>query len=266
MENQKKSNYFLEWFKAVPAKWYGMVLILIAIIGATVKGIIWVINKGLDWWWITLYAVVVILFIVFSYVAFRKVAIDRDKYSSRQQRHIEFYKSRSELNKALGSPIEMIENCREVWLAWWTGSKVWQSEILKQPNIKRLIIQHPDYDLVRTFARAEKGDLEVYKRSIVGTTMIAMENNIPVVWVKEAIIGLTITKDKEGKGWARAEYFIPHSFTPDAYPSFVVYENKKDERDLYERLCKCYEDMFSSEINTKVTNEILQEWKERLKI
>lgn len=241
-----------------------MIPILIALLGGTAAAIIWVSDKGLAWWWILLYAVIVILFIVFSYLAYRKTALERDKYKLQQLHSIEFYTSRSEYAKAWGGLLEVIAPCREVWLAWWTGSKMWQSEVFRQPNVKRLIIQHPDYELVKTFAEAEKGDLEVYRRNIIASTSNALDNNIPVVWVKEAIIGLIIAKDKDSKGWARVEYFIPHSSTPDAYPSFVVYENHKNETELYNRLCKSYEDMFSSEINVKVTKELLQEWKAKL--
>lgn len=178
----------------------------------------------------------------------------------------EFYPSRREFNKSRGDLLAVIAPCREVWLAWWTGSKNWQDEVFEEPNVKKLIIQHPGYGLVETFAKAEEGDIEVYKRNIVATTSRAFDNNVPVVWVQEAIIGLIIAKEKDGKGWARAEYFIPHSVTPNAYPSFIVYENNENEKDLYKRLCKSYEAMFDSEMNVKVTKELLREWKNNLNI
>jgi hypothetical protein len=79
VDKQTDSNYLSEWFSAVPARWYAMLLILITLVGGTVFAALWVNSKGLDWWWTVLYIVVVILFIVFSYLAYRKAAIDRDK-------------------------------------------------------------------------------------------------------------------------------------------------------------------------------------------
>jgi hypothetical protein len=56
-----------------------MVPVLITLIGGSVAASIWVNSKGLAWWWIALYIIMVILFVAFSFLAFRKTAIDRDK-------------------------------------------------------------------------------------------------------------------------------------------------------------------------------------------
>jgi hypothetical protein len=66
---------------SVPAKWYGMVIILLALIAFGVAGIIWLVSNGLEWWWIASGALVVLVFILFSFLAYRKVAIEKDKVS-----------------------------------------------------------------------------------------------------------------------------------------------------------------------------------------
>jgi len=77
--DKSKHNYLSEWFNAVPAKWYGMVTILVVIVVGVVAGIIWLAEKGLEWWWIVLGAVVIFVFIIFNLLAYRKVATERDK-------------------------------------------------------------------------------------------------------------------------------------------------------------------------------------------
>ena len=266
------SAYLREFGTGIFPRWYGMVGVIVALLGSTIPLIIGLVKAGIDWWWIVLFPILLVLFIVICFLQYRKVAVDRDKYLRERDElkqgtsAVEFYTSRSGYAKSRGGLTEAIASCREVWLTMWTGSKTWQSEVFKQPNVKRLIIQHPEYEFVKTFAKAEKGDLEVYRRTIIATTGNALDNNVRVVWAQEAIIGMVIAREKDGNGWARVECFLPHSETPDAYPSFVVYENNKNETDMYQRFCKSYEDMFGSDINVCVTKEILRELKEKLGI
>jgi hypothetical protein len=77
--DKSKHNYLSEWFNDVPARWYGMTTVLIALAAVGIAAIVWLANKGLDWWWIALGVVVVLVFITFSFLAYRKVAIERDK-------------------------------------------------------------------------------------------------------------------------------------------------------------------------------------------
>lgn len=79
MEEQKP-NYLADWFNAVPARWYGMTVILLALVAVGVGAIIWLTDKGLDWWWIASGSIVVLVFMLFSFFAYRKVAIERDAY------------------------------------------------------------------------------------------------------------------------------------------------------------------------------------------
>ena len=41
MEKETRPNYLADWFNAVPAKWYGMTVILVALVAVVVSGIIW---------------------------------------------------------------------------------------------------------------------------------------------------------------------------------------------------------------------------------
>lgn len=208
--------------------------------------------------------VAVSFFLVFiPYRLWRSV---RHELSEAKRHAVEFYTSRSEFDRARGTLLEVIAPCREIWLAMWTGSKTWQDEVFKEKSVKRLLIQHPGYCLVETFAKTERGDLGTYRRNIVSTTSSALDNSVPVVWANEAIIGLIVANPREvdHTGWVRAEYFIPHSPTPVPYPSVIVYEANKAEEALYRRLVKSYEDMFSSELNVQVTRDMLQEWKTTL--
>lgn len=56
-----------------------MVTILGIIVAGVVAGTIWLAQKGLEWWWIALGVVVVCVFILFSFLAYRKAAMERDK-------------------------------------------------------------------------------------------------------------------------------------------------------------------------------------------
>ena len=59
-----------------------MLGVLIVLVATMVAGIVWLANKGLEWWWIALGSVVIFIFILFSYFAYRKVSIERDDYKS----------------------------------------------------------------------------------------------------------------------------------------------------------------------------------------
>ena len=76
-------KYISEWFNAVPARWYGMLAILVILVAGIVAGITWLASKGLEWWWIGLGTLVIILFILVSFLSYRKVAVERDKLKSR---------------------------------------------------------------------------------------------------------------------------------------------------------------------------------------
>lgn len=260
--DKRIGEHFQEWATTLSKVWK-MLVVLAMLIGAIVPYIIGLANSGMAWYWIILLPLAILLLVCFSFWQFHKIASERDGLRDKVQNSIEFYPNRSTFTKSRGGLLELIEPYREIWMAWWTGSKTWQSEVFTQPNIKKLIIQPPGYDLVETFSKAEKGDIEVYRRNIIATTSNALDNNVSVVWAREAIIGMIIALEKD-KGWARVEYFIPHSVTPDAYPSFVVYENNKNETELYERLRTSYTDMFDSEINVEVTKGMVTEWKRKL--
>ena len=82
---QPKSNYLADYFNAVPAKWYGMTIILLALIGVCVAAVAWLTISGLDWWWIASGLVIVWLYVLYSFLAYRKVAIERDQLKARHE-------------------------------------------------------------------------------------------------------------------------------------------------------------------------------------
>ena len=95
-------KYISEWFNAVPARWYGMLAILVILVAGIVAGITWLASKGLEWWWIGLGTLVIILFILLSFLSYRKVAIERDELKSKVsilENGIE-QKSRSEVSES----------------------------------------------------------------------------------------------------------------------------------------------------------------------
>jgi hypothetical protein len=103
--DKPKPDYLLDWFNAVPARWRGMVAELIALVGVCIAGLIWLTNKGLAWWWIAIAGVIVVIFIVFSFLAYRKVAIERDKSAEEK---ISIAKERDEFaNKLLSTKNEL---------------------------------------------------------------------------------------------------------------------------------------------------------------
>ena len=60
-----------------------MLVVLVPLIGGTVAIAVWLTTHGMEWWWIALYVVAVILFIVLSFYAFNKVAKQRDELQKR---------------------------------------------------------------------------------------------------------------------------------------------------------------------------------------
>ena len=71
-------KYFGEWFSSVPGKVYAMLAVLIPLVGGGVALTVWLITKGLDWWWAVIYLFVVLAFAALSYQAYAKVATMRD--------------------------------------------------------------------------------------------------------------------------------------------------------------------------------------------
>ena len=69
-------EHFKEWVAEVWERWWAMLVALIPLTGGTVVIAIWLTKHGMEWWWIALYILAVILFIVLSFYAFHKVAND----------------------------------------------------------------------------------------------------------------------------------------------------------------------------------------------
>ena len=213
-------------------------------------------QSKIELWHIVVFVLAIAILIIVFYYNYYKALKDK----------VEFHLNRGSFIKKYGTLIDYIEPGKEIWIAMWTSSKNWQSEVFEQPQLRKMIIQHPDSYLVKTFAKTENGDLVTYQKNIVIATSNAIKKSVEVVWANEAIIGLIINVEKSNKGWVRTEYFIPHSISPEPYPSFIVYENNKNENDLYTRLKQSFLDMFGSKINTTVTKEMVTEWKQKLGI
>ena len=82
-----------------------MIPTLVALVGFTAAGIVWVSDKGLALWWIVLYSLIIILFIILSYLAFRKVAKERDTAIEDKEKAItELALARERLSKAQSRP------------------------------------------------------------------------------------------------------------------------------------------------------------------
>ncbi|MDO8578255.1 MAG: hypothetical protein Q7R50_03650, partial [Dehalococcoidales bacterium] len=74
-----KSNHIAEWLSAVPGRWLTMALVLLPLIGMCVAGTIWLLNNGLPLYWVISGLVVIVAYVLLSYLAYHKVAIERDE-------------------------------------------------------------------------------------------------------------------------------------------------------------------------------------------
>ncbi len=83
--SKAETKYLSDWFNAVPARWYGMTIAFLALVGVIVAGAIWLAQHGLDWWWIVSGLIVVLVFVAFSFLAYRKVAIEIDELKERHE-------------------------------------------------------------------------------------------------------------------------------------------------------------------------------------
>lgn len=77
-----------------------MIPILVVIVGGVVGGIVWLAERGLQWWWIVLGAVVIFVFILLNFLAYRKVARERDKLAEEM---VEVAEARDKITNDLSS-------------------------------------------------------------------------------------------------------------------------------------------------------------------
>lgn len=218
-----------------------MIPILIALVGGTVAGILWVTDKGLAWWWIALYAIVVILFIVFSFLAYRKVALERDKHKLGQFHGVEFYDSREALEKQR-TLREQLESAKEVWGFWRTGTEVYVTQTIQSGRIKRLILPHPQGQGVELMADALGKKKEDFAAEIIKLTKEAIEARVSVRWF-EGWVGntLMIGNPHSENAWIHVETFFPFSVSKD-WPAFRV-ERQKLQR-LFSTLLGSYQQIW----------------------
>jgi len=93
-----------------------MTIIFLALVTVIVTGVIWLSNKGLAWWWIASGVAVMLVFILFSFLAYRKVAMERDKVFTKGNKKVSLY---------LASP----ENIGEAVLEWVLRAGYWTQRV-----------------------------------------------------------------------------------------------------------------------------------------
>lgn len=224
---KENHSYLLEWFKAVPARWYGMTVILLFLVAVVVAGIIWLTDKGLEWYWITSGSVVVFVFVLFSFLGYRKVAIERDNVKSEllNLKRYETMKQDIEVkpdNVAIQSRTEAIESSALAWGLWHTGHRMKVEGLIKNPNLQRILVLHP-----KAIAEVARRVGEVGQERIINeireTTAEALANKKEIKWYsnyRESSFTIFDTNpriDEDGilkpnseNAWMHISYLIPN--------------------------------------------------------
>jgi hypothetical protein len=264
MDN-KKTNYFTEWFNAVPTRWRGMLTESIALVGGTVGLIIWLNSKGLAWYWIALYALCVVVFFLLSFFTYRKVAIERDKFKSGQLKDSKFYLTRTLLVNEHGTLEDLLKKSgsNTIWASMNVGRYLRTCNYLtkpwRKPPIDKLILVNPDCKIYAE--KIEGRPHESVKKEIELTSGEAKAAGVDVYYFDSAIgDGLVIAfqtviteKDIQGddlssdawgrinqkEAWAKVDTAIPFA-DPENCPNYIIYNVGEEGSKAFKVLVRHY--------------------------
>lgn len=162
---------------------------------------------------------------------------------------IEFYDSREMLIQLRGGIHQEARNISHGWVAWWVGSTVPGLEVYME-RLDRLLIYHPEGEILRRFSEMTGERLEDYQASITRATTIARRRGVKVKWSQEPITNITMDDQKKDKAFARVEVLIqcrmkvpPHAILS----SYIVKRNERD--DLFQDLVRAYQEMWDKPNN-----------------
>ncbi len=146
------------------------------------------------------------------------------KYLS-QRSNIKFYENRDRLNDARGKLIKELETTKHVWIAAWAGAMLHQTNIFQTHKVTKLVLFHPSYEYMEVFARITGANKQIWRNCILDVSQDALNNNVPVYWLKEPFIGMVIANAElvgnDKQKWARIDDFIPYG-KPDDSPNYVI--------------------------------------------
>ena len=132
-----RPNYIIEYFNAIPAKWYGMIPTLSVLIATCVAGGFWLFSHGLQWYWIVSGVIAVIIYIILSFLAYRKVAIERDDLKQRHEPMSQGDITVMEWRKnARQSHMPKVSEIPNVLMDMWSFAKTHLSDRQKQTRPK----------------------------------------------------------------------------------------------------------------------------------
>ena len=248
--DKSKPSYISEWFNAVLARWYGTLVILIILFGATAFGAIWLSSKGLEWWWTMLFALAIVIFTIFNYIAYRRVAIERDK-ARQNLKTVEQSQSPITTTKNIQSRIEAIESAKLAWGLWHTGHRMKIEGLIKKPSLQRILVLNPS-SVAEVVRRAGEAGQERIINEIKETTTEALANQKEIrLYSNYRESSLTIYDtnpivDKDGilkpisdNAWMHITYLLPNVGI-DQWKVDIIF-NKGNDKQIFAGYFKEYE-------------------------
>lgn len=230
-----------------------MTAIFVVLVAAIVAGVFWLGDKGLAWWWILAGVVIVVVFIIFSFLAYRKVAIERDRYKQEVGKKesqlkqaqlqiqsctlaVEFFEQR-QTSEWWGAKIR---SARNIWAMYLIGGRTHNDELLKSANFGKLVLLHPENMAVKAIKELEsKKTVEDLQENIRNLTRFALGEpgkHCKVHWCKDIAYSLitigNAPSDKDSPPpndmWVYVETYVP-GIEAAARPGFFVERAKNQE-------------------------------------
>jgi hypothetical protein len=152
----------------------------------------------------------------------------------------EFYDTRDDADRALGTITEVVKKTDEIRAQWHFGQGAARQDIWREGHIKRLVLTHPKaieavapvYDIAPEQAR---GDV------LYATRRAEEAAGTEVRWYDgPLIVGMLIGHPNDTKrGWARIETGYPHGHDP--HVRTTTYYRAIERPKLFTNLCLSYE-------------------------
>lgn len=244
----KIGEHFVEWGKGVLGRWYGMVVIIIALLASTIPLIIGLINAEVAWWWIALFPILLLLFIVLCFWQFHKVADERDSYKHKMLNGtgVEFYPCRPSMEVAT----KYIKRHEVIYAVFATGQGLRDAKIYKDlKRFKYLILLNPDKPHLEEYgtgfhSKIEEDLREEYRdisENIRKTTNKASPHMQEVKWLDGCLpFSMMLGDPESGNGEVLIEVYIPHR---EAYDRPMLIFSQNNYPELFQVLKESYQNM-----------------------
>lgn len=132
------AEYIREYSERLFPRWYGMVAIIVGLLLTAIPIVAGLIKAEVGWGYIVAFTVALLLFIVCSFLLFRKVAIERDSLKWRDG--IQFNSNRP----AMDSFVAFTKKYDKIWAVYGTGESLESNKAYDPMRFERVILLDPN--------------------------------------------------------------------------------------------------------------------------